>query len=57
MKTITQKEIENRVSYNNDKYKKEIDTIVKQIKEKGLRKGRMRPKDPNEAKILKNFKK
>lgn len=54
--TVTLKQIENRVKKNNSLYGNAIDSFVDKSKKKGLKKGRARPKDPTEVKILSRFK-
>lgn len=56
MKTITLKEIEDRVSHHTEKYGDEIEKGIYVIKSKELKKGRVRPKDPAETEILNKFK-
>lgn len=55
MKVITLKNIEERVSHHAEKYGDKIEQGVSAIKRKKLRKGRIRPRDLVEGRILDNF--
>lgn len=55
MKTVTLKEIEGRVMYNKKRYERQIEQGSQLIKSKGLKRGRVRPKDPDETEILRKF--
>ncbi|MDE3838726.1 hypothetical protein C0966_04940 [Bacillus methanolicus] len=57
MTTLTLGEIETRVKRNSSARKQTIDNFTSKIKKKNLNKGRVRPKDPIEAKILSMFSK
>ena len=58
LKTVlTQREIESRVHQNPIKYKDVIEQITSEIKSENLKKGRVRPKDSAEDRVLKQFKK
>lgn len=57
MKTTTLKEIESIVSYNSNKYKDEIEQGISTIKNKGLKRGRVHPRELTETQILNSFKK
>ncbi|KZR57552.1 hypothetical protein [Pseudobacillus badius] len=49
-------EIEERVKRNMKKYEKQIEAFEKELDQSEWNCGRMRPKDPTEAKILSRFK-
>lgn len=55
MTTLTLKDIEKRVVQNSNQFSNKIDQITTQIQSKNLNRGRVRPKDPAEARILNNF--
>lgn len=55
MKTMTLKEIEDRVMYNKKRYERQIEQGSQLIKSKELKRGRVRPRDPDEAEILRKF--
>lgn len=55
MTTLTLKDIENRVIQNSNQLKQKINRVTAQIQNQNLYKGRLRPKDPTEAKILARF--
>lgn len=57
MKVLTQKELEERVLQNSEKYKDTIERVTSEIQNQNLKKGRVRPKDSIEAKILEQFNK
>ncbi len=56
MNTLTLKDLESRVLRNSNQYKKTVNRITTQIKRQNLNRGRIRPKNPTEAKILAKFK-
>lgn len=56
MNTLTLKEIENRVNQNSKQYQNVVNRITTQIQSQNLNRGRVRPKNPTEAKILARFK-
>lgn len=56
IKTITQKKVEERVSYHTEKYGDKIEKGITNIEIKGLQKGRVRSRDPMEKEILNRFK-
>ncbi|WP_175596867.1 hypothetical protein [Bacillus sp. MRMR6] len=56
MKEMDLSELEERIRRNNEKYTDVIDKYSKSLDERGLNKGRQRPKDPDEHKILDSFK-
>lgn len=55
MITLTLKDIENRVAKNYIQNKNVADQVINQIKGRKLKQGRLRPKNPTEAKILARF--
>lgn len=56
MKTITTNEIKKRIERNKSKYEYVIKRVTEEIKSEGLQKGRIRPRDPIERKVLNKFK-
>ena len=56
MITLPLKDIEKRVAQNSKQFNKKISQVTAQIQNKNLNRGRIRPKDPTEAKILNSFK-
>lgn len=54
---LSQEDIKTRISRNSKKYKSTIERVVSDIKNQNLRKGRVRPKNPDEAQIINKFKK
>lgn len=57
METITLQEIDTRIERNYSNNKNAIELFDKQLSErKDLKRGRIRPRDPVEAKILSRFK-
>ncbi|TGA99933.1 hypothetical protein E4665_03015 [Sporolactobacillus shoreae] len=57
LKTITLQEIDTRIERNYSNNKNAIEQFDKQLSErKDLKRGRVRPRDPVEAKILSRFK-
>lgn len=50
------KDIEKRAKEHNKRYESVVRKMVEEIRKKDLDKGRGRPKDPNETKILSHFK-
>lgn len=57
MVTLTQKDVENRVARNSNRYKVIIEQVVSDIRLQGFKKNRCRPRNPSEALILNSFKK
>lgn len=57
MTTLTLNQIEGRVKNNMKKNKSAIERFENSLRKSNLRKGRVRPKDPTEAKILSMFNK
>lgn len=57
MKEISIKEIEIRVKRNSEANKDKVEKFENDSKEKGLKRGRVRPRDPTEQKILDSFEK
>ncbi|MED1599769.1 hypothetical protein [Alkalihalophilus marmarensis] len=55
MTTMTLSQIESRVKNNNQKYKTAISNFQEKTRNSDLRKGRVRPKHPTEAKLLSMF--
>ncbi|MFS0646836.1 hypothetical protein [Siminovitchia sp. 179-K 8D1 HS] len=55
MTAITLKEIETRVARNTNRYQDVIRQVTLDIRRQNLKRGRVRPKDPTEAKILARF--
>ncbi|GGB34338.1 hypothetical protein F3157_05180 [Virgibacillus dakarensis] len=55
MSTLTLKEIQNRIRQNSYRSQRAMEQITLGIYNKNLRKGRVRPKNPTEAKILDGF--
>lgn len=55
MKKVDLKEIENRARLNSKQNKDKVERFKRDLKGKGLKKGRMRPRDPTEQKILDSF--
>lgn len=55
MKTLTLKEIEERVAQNSKQLSHTINSVTRKVKSQNLKQGRVRPKDPTEAKILEKF--
>lgn len=56
IKTITLKEVEQRIVLNRSKYKKLIEKIEDDIKKEGLQKGRVRPRRLDEREVLNKIK-
>lgn len=56
MTVLSQKALEERIIQNSYKYKDIIERVTSEIQNQNLKKGRIRPKDPIEAKILDKFK-
>jgi hypothetical protein len=48
-------ELKESVRRNNEKYKDVIEKFEKKVREKGLKQGRVRQRDPNEQRILDSF--
>lgn len=57
MNVLTKKVLEEMVSKNSIKYKDVIERVSSEIQNRNLKKGRIRPKDSIETKILDKFKK
>ncbi|MDQ0162528.1 hypothetical protein [Aeribacillus alveayuensis] len=55
MNTLTLKEIEKRALQNRKKYEHVVNKVISKIENQNLNRGRVRPKDPTEAKILARF--
>lgn len=55
MTTLTLKELESRVTQNSKQYKTTVDQVTSQIKKQDLKQGRVRPRNPIEARILSRF--
>lgn len=55
MATLTLKEIETRVIRNANQYQLVTNQVTSRIQSQTLNRGRVRPKDPTEAKILARF--
>jgi len=55
MKTLTLKEIEERVAQNSKQLSHTIDTVTRKIESQNLKQRRVRPKHPTEARILEKF--
>ncbi|WP_445491469.1 hypothetical protein [Niallia sp. 03133] len=55
MITVSLKDIANRAKINANVRKNSIETFNKEIQRKNMNQGRMRPRDPDEAKILSMF--
>ena len=55
MRTITLKQLENRVETNTKKSEEAFKRVTTEIRRKNLKRGRVRPKDPTEEKILARF--
>lgn len=56
MTTLTLNQIETRAKSNSSRMQSNINSFENQLKQRNLKKGRVRPKDPTEAKILSFFK-
>lgn len=56
VETVRLKDIEKRAKEHNKRYESVVRKMVEEIRKKDLDKGRGRPKDPNETKILSHFK-
>jgi len=57
MITVSLQDIENRARINANVRKSSIEAFNKEIQRKNMNQGRMRPRDPDEAKILAIFSK
>ena len=57
MTTVTLKDLEKKVLKNNELYKDTVARFSKETEKSNMKKGRVRPKDPTEAKILSMFNK
>lgn len=57
MKTIKLSDLQEQIKCNYEKYGHIIEEFKKEIESKGLVKGRVRPRHPDEQKILDSFNK
>ncbi|CEE00760.1 MULTISPECIES: hypothetical protein [Bacillaceae] len=57
MNTVKLRDIELRVEKNSRTYLETSNRVLSEIQKKNLRRGRVRPKDPTESKILARFSK
>jgi hypothetical protein len=56
MKTIRLSELQEQIKRNYEKYGHLIEKFIKELEQRNLKKGRVRPKHPDEQKILDSFK-
>lgn len=55
MPTITLKQLEKRVEANAKKSEETVNRVTLEIRRRNLKRGRVRPKDPTEERILARF--
>ena len=57
MKTIKLSDLQDQIRRNYEKYGHIIEEFIKKLEQRDLKKGRVRPKHPDEQKILDSFEK